>query len=100
MPRAADFGKVKDCIHVASNKQFSWPAGMEKQYCEDWMCVDKCCRHPYGKCNKIHTMFNNLSKADKVRMGDHSRNTKAFWFDAKISLKDLSESFRELLAPN
>ena len=61
------------------------------------MCVDKCCLHPYGECNKIHTMFNNLSTADKKRMGDHSRSTKAFWFDAKISLKDLSESFRELL---
>ena len=38
-----------------------------------------------------------MSKADKVRMADHSRSTKAFWFDAKISMKDLSESFRELL---
>ena len=38
-----------------------------------------------------------MSKADKVRMAEHSRNTKAFWFDAKISMKDLSESFRELL---
>jgi hypothetical protein len=97
IPRATDYGKVKGCIHVDARVPFTWPAGMEKQYCEDWMCVDRFCPHPYGECNKIHTQFNNLSKPDKVKMGEHARNTKGFWFDAKINMKDLADSFRDMM---
>ena len=61
------------------------------------MCVDRFCPHPYGECTKIHTQFNNLSKPDKVKMGEHARNTKGFWIDAKINMKDLADSFRDLM---
>ena len=42
-------------------------------------------------------MFNNLLKDEKLRMANQARQTKAFWFDAKINMKDLADSFKDLM---